>query len=219
MPPKGAEYGGYSKHGLTTLKTAVKTLGSRAIDKRTALGKALAQWRAELIGDLGGQHTVTTQQRAVVDVIVKTKLLLDSVDTWILTQGSLVNEKRKAVLPVVLQRQQLADSLVRHLGQLGLERRRADVPDLKAYLEARAKGGAGNGQGSAPSLPPAPAEAPASTDPVTNRPDSDSQQGASGPAQAQDGDPEATHERDVQDIRDGERGEDQRRHRGPARPS
>ena len=32
----------YSKHGLTKLKGAVNALGSRAIDKRTALGKALA---------------------------------------------------------------------------------------------------------------------------------------------------------------------------------
>src|SRR5262245_55533943 len=39
---------------------------------RTALGKALAQWRAELINDLGGPEAVSTQEVAVVDLAVRT---------------------------------------------------------------------------------------------------------------------------------------------------
>src|SRR5215467_3950191 len=50
----------YSRHGLTVLKRAVKGLGGRVVDRRTALGKALAQWRAELINDLGGPEAVST---------------------------------------------------------------------------------------------------------------------------------------------------------------
>ena len=49
----------YSKHGLTPLKRAVKGLGSRVIDMRTSLGKALAEWRADLVADLGGRDAVT----------------------------------------------------------------------------------------------------------------------------------------------------------------
>ena len=113
----------YSKHGLTTLKQAVKGLGGRVIDMRAALGKALAQRRGELIADMGGQSIVTTQQGAVIDLAVKTKLLLDSIDAWLLPQPSFVNARRRAVLPVVLQRQQLADSLARYVVQLRLERR------------------------------------------------------------------------------------------------
>jgi hypothetical protein len=45
----------YSRHGLTVLKQAVRGLGGRVIDRRTSLGKALAQWRADLVADLGGK--------------------------------------------------------------------------------------------------------------------------------------------------------------------
>jgi hypothetical protein len=34
----------YTKHGVTHLKRAVRVLGARAIDQRTAVGKALAAW-------------------------------------------------------------------------------------------------------------------------------------------------------------------------------
>ena len=98
-------------------------MGSRAIDQRTTLGKALAQWRKELIEDLGGPEAVSTQKQAIIDLAVRTKLLLDSIDAWLLKQPSLVNARRRAVLPVVLQRQHLAESLARSLTQLGLERR------------------------------------------------------------------------------------------------
>ena len=123
----------YSKHGLTRLKVAVKDLGGRVIDGRTALGKSLAQWRAGLLQDLGGSEAVSIQELAVVDLAVKTKLLLDSVDAWLLTQPSLVNARKRALLPVVLQRQQLADALARYMAQLGLKRR-AKTLDLAQAL-------------------------------------------------------------------------------------
>ena len=127
----------YSTHGLTTLKRAIHTLGGRVIDRRTQLGKALARWRADLLQDLGGAETVSTQERAVVDLAVKTKLLLDSVDAWLLTQPSLVNARKRSLLPVVLQRQQLADALARYMTQIGLKRRAKPVPALGDYLARR----------------------------------------------------------------------------------
>ena len=66
------------------MKRAVKELGSRAIDRRTRLGKALDEWRRELIADLGGPEQVSTQELAIVNLAVKTKLMLDSVDAWLL---------------------------------------------------------------------------------------------------------------------------------------
>jgi hypothetical protein len=125
------------RHGLTRMKYAVKELGSRAIDGRTTVGRALLHWRSELIEDLGGVESVTTQQLAVVDLAVKSKLLLDSIDAWLLKQPSLVNARKKSVLPVVRERQQLADSLARYMGQLGLERRVKPTPSLQEYLAAQ----------------------------------------------------------------------------------
>ena len=124
----------YSKHGLTVLKGAVKVLGGRVVDRRTTLGKALAQWRTELINDLGGPGAVSTQEAAVVDLAVRTKLLLDSIDAWLLTRRSLINVKQRALLPAILQRQQLADGLARYLNQLGLKRRKPPTKSLEQYI-------------------------------------------------------------------------------------
>ena len=125
---------GYQKHGLTTLKQAVKGLGGRVIDRRTTLGKALAKWRGDLIQDLGGKEAISTQREALVDLAVKSKLILDSIDAWLLTQPSLVNARKRSLLPAVRERQQLADGLARYLGQLGLERKIKDLPDLAREL-------------------------------------------------------------------------------------
>jgi len=133
-------------HGLTTLKRAVKDLGGRLIDRRTRLGRALAHWRAELLNDLGGQETVSTQEMAIVDLAVKTKLMLDSIDTWLLTQPSLVNARKRTLLPVVRERTQLSDALSRYLSQLGLKRRAKPTRTLHEYLAAREGGDASSSQ-------------------------------------------------------------------------
>jgi hypothetical protein len=124
-PPPPAPIGNdYAlKHGFQPLKAAVNKLGSRAIDKRTTLGKSLAKWRGDLIADLGGEDNVSVQQSALIDLTVKSKLLLDPIDAWLLTQPTLINKRKKILLPVVLQRQTLADGFARYLSQLGLERR------------------------------------------------------------------------------------------------
>ncbi len=124
------------RHGLTRLKAAVRGLGGRVVDGRTTLGKTLAEWRQDLIQDLGGPDAVSTQERAIIDLAVRTKLLLDSVDAWLLTQPSLVNKRARALLPVVRERQQLADALARYLALLGLERRRRRVSFAQALEEA-----------------------------------------------------------------------------------
>ena len=124
--------GSARKHGFTTLRRAVNGLGNRAIDKRTATGKALAQWRKDLIMDLGGD--VSTQQGAIVDLAVKSKLLLDSIDVWLLTQETLVNKRKKTLIPVVKERQSIADGLAKYLAMLGLDRRQKQV-SLQEYID------------------------------------------------------------------------------------
>lgn len=83
-------------------------------------GKALAQWRQDLIRDLGGD--VSTQQDAIMSLAVKTKLILDSIDVW-LQQDTLIIKRKRSIIPAVTQRKSLADALSRYMGQLGLARR------------------------------------------------------------------------------------------------
>lgn len=127
-------------HGLNTLKRAVKELGSRTIDKRTKYGRALYVWRGQLIDDMGGEHTVTAAQLQVIDSAIKTKLMLDSVDAYILGLGDkIINKRNRCLYPVVQQRSVLANDMLRFLSALGLERRAASVPTLESYIEARAE--------------------------------------------------------------------------------
>lgn len=112
-------------------------LGNRALPtKRTALGRALAEWRSALVADLGGEGHVSTQQLALVDVAVRTKLMLDSVDAYVLGLDALVNKRKRCLWPVVRERQALAGQLQGVLRDLGLERRQreADVATLLARL-------------------------------------------------------------------------------------
>jgi hypothetical protein len=123
------------------LKRAVKRLGNRSlIDRRTGVGKALAEWRESLIADLGGPDTVTTQQLAIVDMAVRTKLLADSVDAYVLGMPSPVNKRSRCLYPVVRERQALVSQLQSLLRDLGLERRVQPTQSLATYLAAKEHG-------------------------------------------------------------------------------
>jgi len=119
--PKGN--GNARKHGLHSLKKAWSLLGNRIIDGRSPAAVALRKWRADLVDDLGGSDALSAQQLAIIDLAGKQKLLLDSIDTWLLSQPTIINARKRSVIPVVLQRQAIADALARYLSQLGLERR------------------------------------------------------------------------------------------------
>lgn len=122
-------------HGLTLLHPAVKELGERCIGPDSGVGRALAQWRSELLADLGGIEAVSTQELSLVELAVRSKLMLDSIDAWLLSQTCLINRRKRALLPVVVQRTQLADALARYLAALGLKRRAKRTPTLQEYLE------------------------------------------------------------------------------------
>lgn len=126
------------RHGATTLKRAIRELGDRAIDGRTSLGRALEEWKAGIVADMGGSASVSRQQEAIIDMAAKTKLLLDSIDGYLFKQATIVNKRKRAVFPVVRERIQLADALARYLTVLGLERRSKAVPSLQGFLENRA---------------------------------------------------------------------------------
>jgi hypothetical protein len=114
-----------------------------AIDRRTVAARALLDWRRELLTDRGGEAQVSAAQRALVELVVRTRLYVDHVDAHLMVMRSLVT-RRGRVKPIVEQRQRLA----RTLGQLGLERRAKQVTDLTAYVcekyaASRADRGAG----------------------------------------------------------------------------
>ena len=112
----------YRKTGLYTLRRELIDLGSRAIDGRSSVGVALRRWKADLIRDLGGKDSISTQEETLIELAARSKIMLDSVDNWILGQPTLINSRKKTMLSVVQQRQTIADGLTRTLKELGLKR-------------------------------------------------------------------------------------------------
>jgi hypothetical protein len=115
---------GRQRHGLTAARRFLATFGARAIGARTSVGRALAEWRRELVEDLGGPEAVSTAQQTLIDVATRTRVMLDSIDVFILSMPSPVNKRRRVLFPVVVQRQALARELLRVLDTLGLRRER-----------------------------------------------------------------------------------------------
>ena len=125
----------YQKHGLYTLRRALIDLGSRAIDGRSCVGVALRKLKADLMRDLGGEDSISTQQEALIELAARSKIMLDSIDNWILAQPTLINSRKKAILAVVQQRQTIADGLTKVLKDLGLKRVARDLDALPAKLD------------------------------------------------------------------------------------
>jgi hypothetical protein len=123
----------YHQSGTYTLKRAVQTLGSRALPtKRTALGRELQAWRVSLIADLGGDPS--TVQVALIDMAVRSKLIVDSVDAYLLELPALVDKRHRRLWPVVRERQALVGQLQTILRDLGLERKAKDAEAVETIL-------------------------------------------------------------------------------------
>ena len=69
--------------------------------------------------DLGGD--LTRAQVTILEATAQAWVIVSSLDDWIARQSSLVT--KRTVLPVVVQRIQIAEGLARNLERLVLERR------------------------------------------------------------------------------------------------
>jgi hypothetical protein len=119
-------------HGLTAWRKTLAKLGTQRLDQRSAIAVAAKRFKADLVRDLGGD--VSRQQETVIELAARTWIIIQSLDQWLMLQPSLVLARKRALIPALVQRQQLADSLTRMLERLGLERVAADAKDLVAAL-------------------------------------------------------------------------------------
>jgi hypothetical protein len=141
----------YVRHGLHALESALKTVSTEEnwVKDLGEVGDALQVWREAIIADLGGEENISAMERSIVELATKTHLLLTSIDRFLLEQDSLVHKSKRQLFPVVLQRQQLADSLARYMNTLGLKRRAKPATSLSDYLAKKTtghQGHAGRGQ-------------------------------------------------------------------------
>jgi hypothetical protein len=89
---------------------------------RTVAAREMLAFRDELVAARGGDAKLSPQQRKLIDLAARTSLYLDHLDAWLTEQKTLINRRSRSVLPVLLQRQTLAEHLARLLDKLGLDR-------------------------------------------------------------------------------------------------
>src|SRR5262245_50157008 len=63
------------RHGLSSMKNALVRSKQVRLDLRYRTGKALVRWRLELVQDLGGEDHISTQQAALIELCVRSKLM------------------------------------------------------------------------------------------------------------------------------------------------
>lgn len=123
----------YTKHALSPLIASVKPRGISAVDGRTALGKAVKAWRQDQERHLGGRLTAPVV--SILDHAETTKLLLASIDAFLLGDPShLVSQKKRTLTPIALQRQALVESHRRDIVAIGLERPQAAMGEAEHQI-------------------------------------------------------------------------------------
>ena len=124
------------KHGLHSLQAAIREVGAQPLDGRSAISRALQQYKAELIEDLGAD--LTTAQMTLVDLAAQKKLMLDTAMAWIAQNlPVVVSEGDVRFVSLVREAELISMNLARILGQLGIQRRTKPVGTLAEYLEIR----------------------------------------------------------------------------------
>jgi hypothetical protein len=124
-------------HGHYLVQQAVERaleLGQALVDPTTQAGVTLAEQRQAFIDAKGGDPS--PQQIAIIDEVMRLNLLIAHIDRYLIElRDGIVNRRHKRLAPIVEQRQKLADSRLRHLQALGLERRARRVSDVLGVLD------------------------------------------------------------------------------------
>jgi hypothetical protein len=120
------------KHGFWALQRRLKNAGLRKNDGRSALERIKADWKGEVRDARGGD--LSPQRETLLEAAANTWLMLTSVDNWLLDQRSLVNRRRRELLPIVQQRTGLVRNLRELLSDLGLDRTANRVPSLEGWM-------------------------------------------------------------------------------------
>ena len=136
----------YHRSGEHIVAKAMPFLVERVTDPavpETALSpleRTVRDWRDEILEDLGGD-TVSAAKRAVLDAAVGSKIVLSSLDAFLFTLAStgqrMVNRRGRYAYRIVTDRIRVADSLVKQLSALGLDRVDRPPVDLTQYSAQR----------------------------------------------------------------------------------
>jgi hypothetical protein len=109
-----------------------------ALRRDRALANAARRQRQELVAELGGDDQAPASVLALADLIVRSQILVDTLDAVLLELGSkIVNKRLRTTYPLVEQRQSLADSLAAQLKTFNELKAAAVVEARLRKLEGR----------------------------------------------------------------------------------
>jgi hypothetical protein len=113
------------------LTRVLRTVKLDTIDQRSQVAVALRQVHDALTAQLGGPDEVTPAQAILIEQIAVKTVINQAVGEYILRQDSPVDTDRKALVNVVMQHDRLQRTLATLLSTLGMERRAAQVQDIR----------------------------------------------------------------------------------------
>ncbi len=122
--------------GLRALKSRLFLRGLAVVDQRTGAARAYLATRRNLLEQLGGAEACSEAQLQLVELVARGLLYLGHVDALLLERRSLLNRRRSKLLPLVAERMRMSEILSRQLIAVGLEKRKAPVPSLEAWVAA-----------------------------------------------------------------------------------
>lgn len=105
------------------------------MDLRTRRDRALVTTMAAIEADLGGPEALSAQKRVILESVRRKLKNVLKVDEY-LDDRSIIDKRRRSLIPVVREQIQLLESIRRDLIDLGLERRNREPLSLREYLAA-----------------------------------------------------------------------------------
>jgi hypothetical protein len=120
---------------LARLAKKIKTDGLARVDGRIHAVRVIRKWQKALVADLGGPAALTTAQQTLVELSTRTRLVLEHLDAYLLTKKSLIIKRQGKLIPMVMDRMKVSDTLTRQLLALGLDRKTKTIPALAHYVQ------------------------------------------------------------------------------------
>ncbi len=128
----GREYRISGFHGV---KQALSRAGTGGLDGRSRAARAVARWRSGIESDLG--NDLSTAERTLLEAAAGDVALMAVADTWIGANAqAIINRRKQAFVPLVLERLKVASHLADLLKILGTKRRPKPVASLQELLLA-----------------------------------------------------------------------------------
>jgi hypothetical protein len=126
---KGAA--GAPKGNRNARKHGLYAQDARQIDMRRREDRAVFAAIRAIEEDLGD---ITAAKRLILDGIGRKLRDLFKLDAWLETLVSIVNKRKRCLLPAVVEKHRLLESIRRDLEVLGLERHAKQLPSIHEYM-------------------------------------------------------------------------------------